>query len=65
MYIIPSFCYYRDVELILQNDASAPNIILPGRGCTPFHLIIGHDDDSFAEKVTKMFIRVGGNPNTR
>jgi hypothetical protein len=29
------------------------------------HLAIGNESEDFAEKVTRLFLRYGGNPNVR
>lgn len=50
--------------LLLNKDAD-PNVLIPMHGVTPFHLVIGNDSEEFAEEVTKLFLRHGGNPNVR
>ncbi|XP_078042958.1 uncharacterized protein LOC144473186 [Augochlora pura] len=50
--------------LLLNKDAN-PNTLIPSYGVTPFHLVIGNDSEAFAEEVTKLFLRHGGNPNVK
>lgn len=50
--------------LILNKEAD-PNVLIPTHGITPFHLVIGNDSEIFAEEVTKLFLRHGGNPNVK
>lgn len=40
-----------------------PNQLIPDKGVSFFHLIIGHHSETFAFKVTKLFLRYGGDPN--
>ncbi|KAL0278273.1 UNVERIFIED_CONTAM: hypothetical protein PYX00_000130 [Menopon gallinae] len=40
-----------------------PNRLIPDKGVTFFHLIIGHQSETFAFKVAKLFLRYGGDPN--
>ncbi|XP_072762232.1 uncharacterized protein [Anoplolepis gracilipes] len=55
----------RQVATLLLNKDADPNILIPTHGVTPFHLVIGNDLEEFAEEVTKLFLRHGGNPNVR
>ncbi|XP_050453882.1 uncharacterized protein LOC126852774 [Cataglyphis hispanica] len=55
----------RQVVTLLLNKDADPNILIPTHGVTPFHLVIGNDSEEFAEEVTKLFLRHGGNPNVR
>ncbi|XP_011268572.1 uncharacterized protein PFB0145c [Camponotus floridanus] len=55
----------RQVMTLLLNKDADPNILIPMHGVTPFHLVIGNDSEEFAEEVTKLFLRHGGNPNVR
>ncbi|EZA55879.1 Ankyrin repeat and LEM domain-containing protein [Ooceraea biroi] len=55
----------RQVATLLLNKDADPNILIPTHGVTPFHLVIGNDSEEFAEEVTKLFLRHGGNPNVR
>ncbi|XP_018309595.1 uncharacterized protein [Mycetomoellerius zeteki] len=55
----------RQVATLLLNKDADPNILIPIHGVTPFHLVIGNDSEEFAEEVTKLFLRHGGNPNVR
>lgn len=55
----------RQVATLLLNKDADPNILIPTHGVTPFHLVIGNGSEEFAEEVTKLFLRHGGNPNVR
>lgn len=55
----------RQVVTLLLNKDADPNILIPTHGVTPFHLVIGNDSEEFAEEVTKLFLRHGGNPNVK
>ncbi|XP_018378176.1 PREDICTED: uncharacterized protein LOC108770914 isoform X2 [Trachymyrmex cornetzi] len=55
----------RQVVTLLLNKGADPNVLIPIHGVTPFHLVIGNDSEEFAEDVTKLFLRHGGNPNVR
>ncbi|KAL6260913.1 hypothetical protein P5V15_008442 [Pogonomyrmex californicus] len=55
----------RQVATLLLNKDADPNVLIPAHGITPFHLVIGNDSEEFAEEVTKLFLRHGGNPNVR
>ncbi|XP_036149939.1 uncharacterized protein LOC105829089 isoform X2 [Monomorium pharaonis] len=55
----------RQVATLLLNKDADPNVLIPTHGVTPFHLVIGNDSEEFAEEVTKLFLRHGGNPNVR
>ncbi|KAL6431285.1 hypothetical protein ACFW04_007152 [Cataglyphis niger] len=55
----------RQVMTLLLNKDADPNILIPTHGVTPFHLVIGNDSEEFAEEVTKLFLRHGGNPNVK
>lgn len=55
----------RQVTTLLLNKEANPNTLLPTYGVTPFHLVIGNDSEAFAEEVTKLFLRHGGDPNVR
>ncbi|KYN03956.1 Ankyrin repeat and LEM domain-containing protein 1 [Cyphomyrmex costatus] len=55
----------RQVATLLLNKDADPNVLIPVHGVTPFHLVIGNDSEEFAEEVTKLFLRHGGNPNVR
>lgn len=56
---------YRQVTTLLKNKDADPNVLMPLHGITPFHLVIGNDSEAFAEEVTKLFLRHGGNPNVK
>ncbi|KAJ8924360.1 hypothetical protein NQ315_007156, partial [Exocentrus adspersus] len=51
-------------SLLIEKNAD-PNIVLPKKGISPFHLVIGSDSDDFALKVTRLILQYGGNPNVR
>ncbi|XP_046597087.1 uncharacterized protein LOC107216647 [Neodiprion lecontei] len=53
------------VTTLLLNKEADPNVLIPSQGITPFHLVIGNDSETFAEEVTKLFLRHGGNPNIK
>jgi len=53
------------LRTILQERDANPNVILPKKGVSPMHLAIGNESEDFAEKVTRLFLRYGGNPNVR
>ncbi|XP_029037436.2 uncharacterized protein LOC114873355 isoform X3 [Osmia bicornis bicornis] len=55
----------KQVTTLLLNKEANPNTLIPMYGVTPFHLVIGNDSEAFAEEVTKLFLRHGGNPNVR
>ncbi|KZC09345.1 PREDICTED: uncharacterized protein LOC107187523 [Dufourea novaeangliae] len=55
----------KQVTTLLLNKEADPNTLIPTYGVTPFHLVIGNDSEAFAEEVTKLFLRHGGNPNVR
>ncbi|XP_032665104.1 ankyrin repeat domain-containing protein 31-like [Odontomachus brunneus] len=55
----------RQVATLLLNKDADPNVLIPTHGVTPFHLVIGNDSVGFAEEVTKLFLRHGGDPNVR
>ncbi|KMQ94438.1 ankyrin repeat and lem domain-containing protein 1 [Lasius niger] len=57
-------CDWQVATLLLNKDAD-PNVLIPTHGVTPFHLVIGNDSEEFAEEVTKLFLRHGGDPNVR
>lgn len=51
-------------KLLTENEAN-PNIIIPDRGISPFHLAIGHGSETNAIEITKLFLAHDGNPNIR
>lgn len=55
----------KQVTTLLDSNEADPNTLVPIFGITPFHLAIGNPSESFAEEVTKLFLRHGGNPNIR
>lgn len=56
---------FRQIQLLLFDKRANPNILMPPHGISPFHLVIGHDSESFAEEVTKLFLCYGGDPNVK
>ncbi|KAK0158114.1 hypothetical protein PV328_009159 [Microctonus aethiopoides] len=66
-------CLYDGVEdsninqitTLLKNNNADPNFLLPIHGITPFHLAVGHKCKEFSEKVVKLFLYHGGNPNVK
>lgn len=55
----------KQVTTLLENKEADPNVLLPMHGITPFHLVIGNVSEKFAEEVTELFLRHGGNPNVK
>ncbi|KAJ8686265.1 hypothetical protein QAD02_022059 [Eretmocerus hayati] len=55
----------KQVKTLLRSKEADPNVLMPLHGVTPFHLVIGNDSEAFAEEVTKLFLRHGGNPNVK
>ncbi|XP_015114641.1 uncharacterized protein LOC107039511 [Diachasma alloeum] len=53
------------VTTLLEHKEADPNILLPMHGISPFHLVIGNESETFAEDVTRLFLRHGGDPNVR
>lgn len=59
------FFFFREVWKLLHCAGADPNILIPEKGISPFHLVIGCDCNSFAEEVTRVFLQYNGNPNVR
>lgn len=57
--------FFRAIETLLEDNDANPNVVLPDKGVSPFHLIVGNSKDKFAEDITKLFLKYGGNPNIR
>ncbi|KAK2582060.1 hypothetical protein KPH14_002765 [Odynerus spinipes] len=55
----------KQVTTLILNKEADPNVLIPTHGITPFHLVIGNDSEIFAEEVTRLFLRHGGNPNVK
>ncbi|XP_034938489.1 uncharacterized protein [Chelonus insularis] len=55
----------RQVTTLLKSKEADPNVLIPSYGISPFHLVIGNQSERFAEEVTKLFLRYGGNPNVK
>ncbi|KAK0163673.1 hypothetical protein PV327_007329 [Microctonus hyperodae] len=53
------------ITTLLKNNDADPNFLLPIYGVTPFHLAVGHESKEFSEKVVKLFLDHGGNPNVK
>ncbi|GJQ80182.1 hypothetical protein Trydic_g23759 [Trypoxylus dichotomus] len=51
------------VRKLLVEKKANPNIILPGKGISCFHLAVGNDSPKFAMEVTSLMIQGGGDPN--
>lgn len=47
----------------MVHQHARPNVLIPSLGVTFLHLIIGHQSESFAYQITKLFLRCGGDPN--
>ncbi len=41
-----------------------PNVLLSG-GAAPIHLVVGMDNELLGEKMTRLFLEFGGDPNVR
>ncbi|KAJ1519136.1 hypothetical protein ONE63_011256 [Megalurothrips usitatus] len=55
----------QDVLTLLDRDGADPNFIIPQKGISPFHLLIGSECSYFAEEATRAFLQRSGNPNVR
>ncbi|XP_074037159.1 uncharacterized protein [Leptinotarsa decemlineata] len=53
------------VKSLLIEKGADPNIVLPRKGISPFHLAIGCDSNDFTVKVVRLILQHGGNPNVR
>lgn len=51
------------IRKLLDFNRANPNVLIPRRGITPFHLAIGKGSEETAEEITKLFLVHGGNPN--
>lgn len=47
----------------MEVHGANPNTIISDRQISPFHFIVGIEDQEFAEKVTKFFLKHGGEFN--
>ncbi|XP_057670711.1 uncharacterized protein LOC130902523 [Diorhabda carinulata] len=54
---------FNAVKLLLCEKEADPNLILPIKNISSFHLAVGCDDETFSLKVTKLILQNGGNPN--
>nr|XP_022913973.1 ankyrin repeat and LEM domain-containing protein 1 [Onthophagus taurus] len=52
------------IKLLTEKHAD-PNLILPEKGISSFHLTIGNESESFALQVTALIIQHGGDPNVK
>ncbi|XP_034237690.1 uncharacterized protein LOC117643117 [Thrips palmi] len=55
----------QDIFRLLDHNRADPNIVIPEKGVSPFHLVIGSDCAYFAEEATRAFLQRNGNPNVR
>ncbi|CAH0551473.1 unnamed protein product [Brassicogethes aeneus] len=53
------------VKLLLEENGADPNLVLPIKGISPFHLAIGCDSNDVAIRLTSLILQHGGNPNVR
>ena len=42
-----------------------PNIIIPKKGISPFHLAVGSNPPSYSLEITKLLLQHGADPNVR
>ncbi|XP_066249378.1 ankyrin repeat and LEM domain-containing protein 1-like [Euwallacea similis] len=59
---------YKHIESVLSlltEKGADPNLVLPKKGISPFHLVIGCDSYEFARDVINVILQNGGNPNVR
>lgn len=49
--------------MLLEKHGANPNTIIPNLHIAPIHYAVGFDNIEFAEKVTALFVRKGGDPN--
>jgi ankyrin repeat protein len=55
----------RSVKTLLSVKRADPNLVLPKRKISPFHLIIGNNFEKFALEVIILILQHGGNPNVQ
>jgi hypothetical protein len=55
----------RSVKTLLSVKRADPNLVLPKRKISPFHLIIGNNFEQFALEVIILILQHGGNPNVQ
>lgn len=65
LYDSVEYRHLESVKSLLTEKGADPNIILPKKGISPFHLVVGCDSYEFALKVTSLILQNGGNPNVR
>ncbi|VEN39981.1 unnamed protein product [Callosobruchus maculatus] len=53
------------VKSLICEKGADPNLILPKKGLSAFHLAIGCDCTEFALKVTRFILQNGGDPNVK
>uniref|UniRef100_A0A182QTL7 LEM domain-containing protein n=1 Tax=Anopheles farauti TaxID=69004 RepID=A0A182QTL7_9DIPT len=51
------------LQLLLDKHSANPNTIVLAKEASPMHLVIGTDDETFAEKATALMLQHGGDPN--
>ncbi|XP_050296832.1 ankyrin repeat and LEM domain-containing protein 1-like [Anthonomus grandis grandis] len=59
------FRHFESVKSLLTEKGADPNLVLPKKGISPFHLVIGCEPHEFALKVTLLILQNRGNPNLR
>lgn len=60
-----NFSLSSSVKTLLLTKGADPNLILPKKRISPFHLVIGNDSDFFTLDVTLLILQNGGNPNVQ
>ena len=64
---LPTFLFilvfYSFLRKLLQNYSASPNTIIYSRHVAAIHLVIGSDNEDFAEKATLLMLKHGGDPN--
>ncbi|XP_060522645.1 ankyrin repeat and LEM domain-containing protein 1-like [Cylas formicarius] len=63
LYDSVEFRHFGSIKTLLCEKRADPNVILPKKGISAFHLAIGCDSSEFAIKVTAIILQCGGNPN--
>lgn len=63
--IIVYFLIFRASKQLLIEKKADPNLVLPKTTISPFHLVIGNDDENFAFEMTALILQHGGNPNVK
>lgn len=47
--------------MLVEKHGANPNTIISDRQISPLHYIVGIEDQDFAVRVTRFFLRNGGN----